>query len=786
MVSHKRYRNLLGMLAVLLAAAHVLAAGAGDLRSQDTAQVFVKQASEIYAQDRQNAANVEQAMVLLDAAVSLDAGSASIPEQILRVGSGACYGQAEYEQMLMWSFDRYVTERADLEVIAGAVRCMLNNLNSRMDREALLGRLMKRYAGSNHAMGSEIATQLGLLAAEKADLQTAITSLSQAYELNRYNQLAYMKLLELSAGQNLSVTPVAGLGQMRSALDINPYDLEITTAYAEALCFYGLYEPAVEAYAYAARLHAFTLPGEPLTEAIYLPWIQCAYKIPRQSGQCLELANRFRDPETFDLMLEAVAGKAMVQAGQVEKGKATLSAAAAKAEKLLLVKGLTKPIYSEQLAWFYSFVLQMPEKALAWSNQAFQEAPDRQGVRSIFAYTLASSGQAELAGQFAEATQNTDQIASLTMAIVQLSQDQKDEALASLKRTIEMAPESFVAEKALRVLTDQGVEYEPTVQPAMLQASLEKAFGPQLVPGFTEPAKLFAAKLLFGGEDFSYGVEMSPRLVIENTGSSPLVINDGALLGGHLRVDVQMTGDLNVEIPNLVNMKYRPSRPIQPGEHLSISLNLDTGKLRGLLMTYPQAKVQLNFTAYLDPIQEKDGNVVNGLVGTDPVTQQIQRTGVVLSRDFLMQRLDALAKGQQGQKLQAVELFAGLLAEQKAFELSQANFRHLQVDQTILVDAVRRALVDENWKVRIQALESMLSLSIPLEYGLVREVSQNLDHDKWPVRMMAMILLAKSQPGTFSKVLDWKSQYDPYFLNRRMAVALGGKLPKPTQDEPKP
>jgi hypothetical protein len=40
---------------------------------------------------------------------------------------------------------------------------------------------------------------------------------------------------------------------------------------------------------------------------------------------------------------------------------------------------------------------------------------------------------------------------------------------------------------------------------------------------------------------------------------------------------------------------------------------------------------------------------------------------------------------------------------------------------------------------------------------------------------MAMYLLAKSQPESFQKVLDWSAQNDAFPLNRAMATALGGQ-----------
>ena len=73
---------------------------------------------------------------------------------------------------------------------------------------------------------------------------------------------------------------------------------------------------------------------------------------------------------------------------------------------------------------------------------------------------------------------------------------------------------------------------------------------------------------------------------------------------------------------------------------------------------------------------------------------------------------------------------------------------------------------------------------MPLDTTLVTDISQNLGHDKWPVRLMAMVLLAKAQPETFGQVLDWTAQQDAHWLNRRMALALGGTA-KPVDQEPK-
>jgi len=229
-------------------------------------------------------------------------------------------------------------------------------------------------------------------------------------------------------------------------------------------------------------------------------------------------------------------------------------------------------------------------------------------------------------------------------------------------------------------------------------------------------------------------------------------------------------------------MRFRPSQPILPGKYLSVPLELNRGRLRTLLMTYPQADVQIHFKAYLDPVTSRSGQPENRMKSIKPIQAQIRRRAVVLSRDFLLQRLDVLSKGQPGQKYRAGSMFAGLLAEQIAVDLSGADFKYVRVERELLIDSIRKLLVDKDWKIRAHTLSSLLSLSIPLD-GIAAEVSENLNHDKWPVRLMAEVLLAKAQPETFQKVLDWAVQHDAYELNRRMAVALGGQKKEPEVNE---
>ena len=57
--------------------------------------------------------------------------------------------------------------------------------------------------------------------------------------------------------------------------------------------------------------------------------------------------------------------------------------------------------------------------------------------------------------------------------------------------------------------------------------------------------------------------------------------------------------------------------------------------------------------------------------------------------DFLMQRLEGIARGKEGQKYRAAELFTGLLAEQHAAQQEKVSYRFIRTEPSLLLDAIR-------------------------------------------------------------------------------------------------
>lgn len=91
--------------------------------------------------------------------------------------------------------------------------------------------------------------------------------------------------------------------------------------------------------------------------------------------------------------------------------------------------------------------------------------------------------------------------------------------------------------------------------------------------------------------------------------------------------------------------------------------------------------------------------------------------------------------------------------------------------QELITENSKLKTGDEQWPIKVHTMAEMLSL--PLNPELMNAVAKNLNHPKWPVRLMAVYLLAKTADGEFSKVLDWISKHDSSKFVRDMAITLG-------------
>lgn len=779
-------RTFLVFWALILCSLPALAQEPSDsqrLFSPSVAETFYEIGYELANSPDITKAEAERAIVLLTAALNLDGRAGYVYPVLIRLASrsdfladrpGAIQLERDYSQLIYYLLSRYVRKSVDLEPVKEGIGYLLGQLDSREEREQLLGGMLRELGGKNHILDSELATLLGQMSAEKTDSQSALVYFAQAVNSNNYNKLAFVKVAELAPEQ---LQPATVLEHLRLVLGEDPLDIDAAmsfTQYAEQL---QLYETAADAYEYCVDLFRFLHPSEPVPASLYLPWAICTYNTKRNQHKCLQIANELRQEGEFNLFLEAIAGKAAAKTGDDQQAKQILNAAEHQA--LGLVSFEPETINPEQMAWFHCFALSDANKAVDWANRAFSAEPNSATAAALLAYALVMDGEPNWAKTLIDNYERS-QIADLTLAQIQLAQGQKDSAIETLKSAIARDPGSLAAERAKEILAQQGAQYIPPTDPDLIAAQLTDIFGQAIVPEFVRPEEMISARLNLRGNNFAYGSKFRGALVITNKSSGPLVISDDGLLRGNIRIDADVSGDLDEQIPELVSIKIRPGQPIGPGESLSVPIRLATGRLRDILLTYPQASLDIELTGYLDPVTTDQG-VINRLSAIKPLRVGIKRPGVELTGKYLRNRLTSLTKGRQGQKMNTAELFIGLLMEHGAMPDSKPLYKYKRADwmPAMLESALAHHLADDDWVAKVHTMAGLLSL--PLDYELMNAAAKNLNDTHWPARMMAVYLLAKNQGDNFRKVLDWTAKYDSNNLVRDMAIALGATVPQVTE-----
>jgi len=762
----------------------------GRLFSPSISRKFHDMAYDLAGPKDVKGPRVEQAIVFLTAAMELDSDSREV--RPLLIDCACREPDQDYSNLVYGLLTDYVDEFADLDLARRAVEYLLTRMESAEQRQVLLERLLGALGGKNPVLASGLGTMLGLMAVQKADLEAAQFYLTQAYNNNKYNALAFVKLAELMPQQ---IAPAVYLERLRLALRENPANIDAAIVFAQYAEQLQLYEAAAAAYKYSADLFGYLYPSQALPARIYLPWAISSYNTRQSQAVCLQIADRVRREGGFDLRLEAIAAKAAIKIHDGELATRLFQTAEARAEQMLTQRttiatenlggSYSRQAYVEQFAWFYCFALPVPAKAVEWANTAFAAEPNSPVASALLAYALAMDRQIEWARPLLR-NQQRSQIADLALALVQLADKQNDLATETLKSVIAKDPGSFAAETAKQILAQQGAEYVPPVDSAAVLASLQKTFGQSLVPVFTPFERMLSVQLDMRGDTFPYGTEFSGMVAITNNSSEPIVLSDDALFKGNVRIDAEIRGDLTASVPNLAIKKIRTAFVIEPGRSILTPIRLFTGRLRQMLLTYPQASLNIEFTLYLDPVITEGGNVTNRLTYVKPAGVQVRRPGIELTGKRLRDQFYSISKDHLGRKIETAQLFAALLAEQEAMSNREPLYRFMYADwvRPLLRDAflheagLLRNRAEEEWVVKVHAMAEMLEL--PLDFELISAVAENLNNTKWPVRLMAMCLLAKSQGSRFGKVLDSTARNDPNRHVRDMAAVLGRSVSSAT------
>lgn len=752
--------------------------------ASSVAERFIDIARELVQSKTITGPQADQAILLLTAARNLDSEAAGIDPLMLQ--AAIRNEQRDYSDHILLCLQSYVGPSADRVIVMDAVQRLLSSLNSIDRRKEMLETLVRGIGNRNPAIDSELAILLGQLMLEKGDKEAAKFYMLQAYTNNKYNRTAFAKLAELTPNE---IGPAVYLERLRLAVQENPLDINAAVAFAQYAERLGLYDLASQSYLYCAQLFQYLYPSEPLPPHVYLPWALACYNSRQNQQVCIQIAQTIRNGGQFDLFLEAIAGKAAAKAGDPAKAKEIFTQAEQRAAQVLkTAPAQLKPnqqsagfpsvqLNAKQIAWFYCFARKDVAQALGWAHQAYASEPNSPSAAGLLAYALTMSNDTKSAKAYLAAFEHT-QVADLAQARVQVAEGDRAGAIKTLKTAVAKDAGSLAAETAKEMLREMGDEYVWPVDTAAVTRYLTQSLGQAVTPRFFAPDKMLDVQFIVLGKDYSYGAELDGLITLTNKGADPLVISSEGLFRGGIQIAAQVSGNLTREIPSLFSQTIRTELLVPSGKSITHTIRLSTGELRRLLASHPQASLDIQFTLYLDPASQ-GGLLGNRLVDLKPVTVMINRPAAQITAEDVRGRFNLISSGQQGQKIQTAHLFTGLLREQQIMA-EEGRTLYPYRYKPWLTDLLRSSLTSvsglllspavDDWVVKVHTMADLLV--VPLDAELATAAAKNLNHPEWPVRLMAVYLLANNHGDNFRPVLDWIAKQDANDLVRSLATSL--------------
>jgi len=739
------------------------------MRSPVAAAAFFDLACQLRYTPGLGKAQADVALALLQAAMELDPDTTAYYGMAIELASR--YAGGDYAKEVGQWLGRYISPSAQFAVCRLGIDYVLGRLSTSKEREQFLQGLLESSAGRNAVVDSYLLTQYGILLLERKNGPAAKALFTKAYQIDPANRVAFAQLIGLAPD---AVEPGGYLEHLRLVMQQDPLDMDTAMAFSQYAEQLELYDLAAGGYGYCAGLFCYLHPDKPVPAEIYLPWVLCLYQTEHRQD-VIQIANKLRDQGVVDLFLESVAAKAAARSGEGELAERILSDAEQMALRLAggdQQAATQAGLRPRHVAWFYSFVKPDKAKALDWANKAYAQEPNSPITVALLAYALAVNGQAQYASSLLDQAAST-QIGQLAGAIVLMSGSDKAKAANALRSAIAKDPGSLVAEVARGHLTELGYTYRPRVESAPILERLSGRFGQTLTPRFADPNQWIGFQVAVPSNTIRFGESLVASVMVSNQGLETLVVGDG-WISGLVCVDVNVTGDLQRSWPEMIATQAFSYTRLAPGRTARSQVLLTTGPLEALLDASPQAALRLQFTVRM---VEAPGQKAG--VRVPPVTLTINRPAVELTAEGLKDRHQRLARADLTEAIATSRLFVGLVKEQHAMVTGAIRYRFRFSEW--LPQMLRDALLKEPglltsqdpkaWELKVHTLAYLSGLDMDLD--IARAAGECLSDQAWPVRLMAMYILAR-QDGGFQQVLRWAARYDLHPLVRQTAGLLAG------------
>ena len=603
------------------------------------------------------------------------------------------------------------------------------------------------------AQMSMVHVALARQAMEQLDVERARGELRQALELEPASVEAAALMVEaLGSG----ATDAERLGAALGLLRVAPNSVTSAADVALILDHHGLVEEAAEFYEHAAAVsgqmgQAGALPGRTL-----LAWARNL----EARGLAAEAAEQARRAAEADPGVAAEAGIFLYFLLESQSSGAGESVRTQLAQRFATIREPSEWPVNEvaQAAWFYCTVELQPDRALMLARSACERAGQPFTVR-VLGWAEAANGVAT-AGETLSGVAAHDPYAAYALA--KLLVDSGDSAGA--RRVVaELSPKP-VAGRAYELLNALGSGMaagtaasqptsEATSQPTTREAVASDPemmrvlgeFDRRVFDFAREPERFLEATVEMEDRSVRPGEPWWCVFKLKNRGPLAITLGPDGMVNPVFLLSFEVEGDRKREYPALLTVNIDRVRVLHPGESVETRQTLDVGPLRRVARQSPQQSQRVVMRVLLDAVAAPDGTwqVAPGGQRLRPV--YFNRVPAGTGRESMNAMFGALGGERVGMRWQAIELMAELLGEQQRAALGRLEYKPAAVPTERIQAQLLNLLGSESWETRVRTLEALQVTG--LDRGTVGAVEACLDHSYWPVRLMAVRLLARQGAG---------------------------------------
>ena len=767
---------------------------------------------------------LRRACLLLEAAVAMDGANTAAWRDLLNIYISEPVNDPGRTIGALVQYS--LAETRDHGPVDAWLRYQLDGFSERKAREFFLQQSYSQLA-NYPVIQAEILVELGILALEKGDTDTARDNFAKAFSLSKYNFNALALWLELppATPQHLPEASAEHIEQQqqrsemvrllhtvlrwRRQLLANPYDLQAVLELIGVLENNGGDRLTQQYYNHALRLIGLMSRQPGLEEELRLKQLVGAYK----SGQyhsCLKISAEALKKQPDDLLLNGIKALALKEIGMSEEAEEILSRVADKAireregerEREIGVSG--RDLQTE-LAWFFCFIEPDPARSLEYAQRTYQDCKDDPRALNTLAYACTLNDHWDRAEELLKETDPNDPVAALAWSRLYLARDDKEAALQSLRTVninragiLAVAIERELQQIELKIDTELKSDAEQTTaQPTTDTTDTETAEATPQVLDYIEltlksefegsdlllperPQDYIQCRLRLKNDVFSYADPLSAKIYLTNISDTTLVLGPKSFLDPHILIAAEVTPgkhraavrSIRSDSPNLIPLAHRymnRNMILLPGVSISVTETLNIGPLRKILRKHPQQSFRIGFYVFLDPIVNEKGDIVGRIPEIQPKPVTVTRRAYIPTLDRLKAQQNFLRDGTPGQRIRATRLLAGLLLEAELAKKGPLAYRPRRLNTQAIRDMIIANLDHTDYRVQAWSVYALGGLELGASDPTLEKLGRMFNHPQWFVRFMTAYALS---PGVdLTEYLRWAA-FDENDIVKRQALFL--------------